>query len=216
MTDPNLPNGAPDPNQPGSAPPPPPPPPGGFSSAPPPPPGGGYGAPGGDPYQPAPGYGVPPPSANPFAGLGKRFLARLIDYLLIGIPLGIILTVVGLRANGLVYNIITTVVIVGYFLFMETSKGGTFGKIWLGMSVTDQNGSSPITMDASLKRNWWMLLNIVGGIAILNLLAGIASLVIVIIIAVTISSDPRNQGWHDKLGSTLVMDHPPAPQGAQQ
>lgn len=211
MTDSNVPNGASDPNQQASAPPPPPP---GGSNAPPPPPGSGYGAPSGDPYQPAPGYGVPPAAANPFGGLGKRFLARLIDYLLIGIPLAIILSVLGLNATGIVYNAITTAVLVGYFLFMETSKGGTFGKTWLGMSVTDQNGSSPISMDASLKRNWWMLLNIVGGVAILNFVAGLASLVIVIIIAVTISSDARNQGWHDKLGGTLVLDRPPSPQGA--
>ena len=227
MSDPNLPDGTSDPNQPGSAPPPPPPPSGGFGapppppsggySAPPPPPGGGYGAPPADPYQPAPpGYGVPPAAANPFGGLGKRLLARIIDSLLVGIPLTIVLSIVGVNAGGALSNVIIGIASFAYFVLMETSKGGTFGKTWLGMSVTDQNGSSPISMDASVRRNWWMLLSVVGFVPILALISGLASLVIVIIIAVTISSDPRNQGWHDKLGNTLVMDHPPALQGGQQ
>jgi uncharacterized RDD family membrane protein YckC len=207
MSDPNLPNGAPppDPNQPASAPPPP-------------PPGAGYGAPpAGDPYQPAPGYGVPPAAANPFGGVGKRLLARIIDGLLVGIPLSILLSVLpGVRLGGLVSNAVIGIASFAYFVFMETSKGATFGKQWLGMSVADQNGSSPITTDASFRRNWWMLLGVVGGIPVIGLLASLASLVIVIVIAVTISSDARNQGFHDKMGKTLVLDRPPGAVGAQQ
>jgi uncharacterized RDD family membrane protein YckC len=93
-----------------------------------------------------------------------------------------------------------------YFLFLETSQGGTLGKQWLNMRVTDSASASPISMDASVRRNWWMLLGALGGIPVIGLLASLASLVIVIIIAVTISSDARNQGWHDKLGNTLVLD----------
>lgn len=210
MSDPNLPGGTPppDPSQPPSAPPPPPPPP--------PPPGAGYAQQPGQPYQAAPpGYGAPPPAANPFGGLGKRFLSRIIDGLLIGIPLSIILGILGIDAGGLLSNAIIGIVSFAYFLFMETSKGGTFGKTWLGMSVADEAGSSPISMDASVRRNWWMLLSVLGGVPILNLISGLASLVIVIIIAVTISSDGRNQGWHDKLGKTLVLNRPPV-LGAQQ
>ena len=208
MTDPNLPDGTPppDPGQPGSAPPPPPPP----------PPGAGFSQQPGQPYQAAPpGYGAPPPAANPFGGVGKRLLSRIIDGLLIGIPLSIILGIFGARSGGVVSNAVIGIVSFAYFVFMETSKGGTFGKTWLGMSVADEAGSSPITTDASVRRNWWMLLSVLGGVPIIGLITALASLVIVIVIAVTISSDARNQGFHDKMGKTLVLNRPPAPAAAQ-
>ena len=39
---------------------------------------------------------------------------------------------------------------------------------------------------------------------ILGLIAGLAVLVAVIAIAVTISTDPLKRGWHDKFGNTSV------------
>ena len=39
---------------------------------------------------------------------------------------------------------------------------------------------------------------------ILGLIASLAELVAVIAIAVTISTDPLNRGWHDKFGNTSV------------
>jgi uncharacterized RDD family membrane protein YckC len=153
--------------------------------------------------------GAPPPTppGGGYGGLGKRFGARLIDYLLVGIPVSIILGVLpGIRLGGLISNAVVAVAVFAYFLFLETSQGATFGKQWLKMAVTDESGSSPISMDASMRRNWWVLLGVLGGVPVLGALSSLASLVIVIIIAVTISSDGRNQGWHDKLGGTLVVD----------
>lgn len=147
------------------------------------------------------------PAGTAYAGLGKRFLARIIDGLLVGIPLTIILAVLpGVRAGGLVGNAVISVAGFAYFLFLETSQGATLGKQWLKMAVRDQAGSSPISTDASMRRNWWVLLGVLGGVPVIGAIASLASLVIVIIIAVTISSDDRNQGWHDKLGGTLVVD----------
>lgn len=151
--------------------------------------------------------GPGPQTGAAYGGLGKRFLARLIDALLIGIPLGIILGVIpGISFAGWVGGVVSSIVGFAYFLLMETSQGATFGKQWLGMTVAGQTDTSPISMDASARRNWWMLLGVVQGIPFIGWLAGLASLVIVIVIAVTISSDPRNQGWHDKLGGTFVLE----------
>lgn len=79
MSDPTVPPGTPEPNQPASTPPPPPPPPSGGYSAPPPPPPppppGGYGTPqyGAVPPPPPPGaYPQPTPGASPFS-VGQAF-----------------------------------------------------------------------------------------------------------------------------------------------
>jgi uncharacterized RDD family membrane protein YckC len=159
-----------------------------------------------DQVQPA-GAPPPPPPGGGYGGLGKRFGARLIDYLLVGIPVTIVVALLpGIPVGGLISNVVVAAAVFVYFLFLETSQGATFGKQWLKMAVTDESGGSPISMDASMRRNWWVLLGALQGIAVIGLLASLASLAIVIIIAVTISSDGRNQGWHDKLGSTLVVD----------
>jgi uncharacterized RDD family membrane protein YckC len=157
--------------------------------------------------QAQPAGAAPPPPGGGYGGLGKRFGARLIDGLLVGIPLTIVFAVLpGVSAGGFIANAVIAVAGFAYFLFLETSQGATFGKQWLKMAVTDESGSSPISMDASMRRNWWVLLGVLGGVPVIGALASLASLVIVIIIAVTISSDGRNQGWHDKLGGTLVVD----------
>ena len=192
MSDPNGPTGA-DPSQSNPAPPP--------GAAPPPPP---------------PQYGAAPQAPGPqvgagYGGLGKRFLARLIDGLLVGIPMYIILLVLpGIQPYGLVGYIIMAAAHFAYFLFMETSQGATFGKQWLGMAVRDNSGGAAISMDASMRRNWWILLGALQGIPVLGLIASLASLVIVIVIAVTISSDPQRQGFHDKMANTFVVDPAPA------
>ena len=155
---------------------------------------------------PAPTAG-PAPGGVRYADLGKRFLARLIDALLVGVPLTIVLWLLpGISVGGLIANVLSAVVGLGYFVVLETSQGATFGKQWLGLQVTDEAGTSPITTDASLRRNWWLLLGVLGSIPVIGFLAGLASLAVVIVIVTTISSDARGQGWHDKLAGTLVIE----------
>jgi uncharacterized RDD family membrane protein YckC len=69
----------------------------------------------------------------------------------------------------------------------------------LGYKVVGPDGAHP-TPEVSAKRNAWMLLSVV------PLLGGLAQLVIVIVIAVTINSDPFKRGWHDNFaGGTAVV-----------
>ena len=89
-------------------------------------------------------------------------------------------------------------------MYLETSEGATLGKKVLNLRVADRNDRSPIDTDASVRRNWWMLLGVVSGIPVIGWLASLASLGIAIAIGVTISSDTYNQGWHDKMASTTV------------
>ncbi|HVM20335.1 MAG TPA: RDD family protein [Egibacteraceae bacterium] len=156
---------------------------------------------------PGEGYQQPPvgAGAGAAAGLGKRIVARILDALIVGIPLAIVLGILGVRPGSLVYGVITGVAGFAYFVFLETSNGATLAKQLLSMRVVDASGGT-ISTDASARRNWWMLLSVVQGIPVIGWLASIASLVIVIIIIVTISSDPNNRGWHDKLGDTQVVE----------
>ncbi|MZE79395.1 RDD family protein, partial [Streptomyces sp. SID5475] len=128
-------------------PPPGPPPPGGYGA---PPPGGPYG---GSPYGGP--YGEPDPLAGmpPLASLGRRLLARIIDGLLIGIP-------VGLVAGGLIGGFgfgdnddmgpstgVQLAILLVYFVYeglMLSRSGQTVGKMLMKIRVAMvANGAVP-------------------------------------------------------------------------
>ncbi|MER5557919.1 RDD family protein [Streptomyces sp. NPDC002506] len=211
------------------------PPPGGAGPYGAPPPSGGagpYGGPpppgGGSPYGSAPpppsdpyggGYGGVDPLAGmpPLADYGKRFLARVIDFLIIAVPLGLIEWATSNRVvisttdngdsgteviskaysgTGLLWLLITLVVYVGYDTLMVSKSGQTLGKKLLGLRVAMLNDGSVPTTNASLARA-----------AVLW-----APFVLCcyclwdIVLAITIVADkPYRQGWHDKAGKTVVV-----------
>ncbi|MEO6511698.1 MAG: RDD family protein [Nocardioides sp.] len=169
----------------GSAPPPPPPPPMGQNA---------YGAEA-FPVSPAP---APIAGERP-AGLGSRFLARLIDGLLFLVLNLVILAITNENVAGLIGGIIYLI----YYVYMESSQGHTLGKKWLNMRVHGASGGNP-TMDEAFRRNAWYLLSIFSIIPVLGWILALAGLVAAIAIAVTISSDPLKRGWHDKFANTSV------------
>jgi uncharacterized RDD family membrane protein YckC len=205
-------------------------PPEGSSFQPPPPSEGQQSAPGTPPPAPAPpsepgyGYGGPASSVGQPADLLMRFLARLIDFILLGIVNGIIITIIVAGVFGLsggngfgfgtgagfaaraISAVITAVLYLGYFTLMEHHSGRTIGKMLLKLQTQGPDGSTPTTEQA-LKRNFWVALGILGVIPVVGAVIGsIAELVIVILIAVTIHSSPIREGWHDKLaGGTRVI-----------
>ncbi|MFH8370312.1 RDD family protein [Streptomyces sp. NPDC018031] len=106
------------------------------------PPGGGPGGPyGGGPYGPGGPYGdrfgAPDPLAGmpPLAGLGRRLLARIIDGLLIGIPVALVMALIlggydPVDDTG-ASTVVTVVGALAYFVYeglMLTSSGQTVGK----------------------------------------------------------------------------------------
>lgn len=121
----------------------------------------------GYPPQQFPAYVVAGPTN--YAGIGARFLAALIDGVVIGIPIGIISSVLGAmmatrvigRASGPPYNsgmaandigtffagfgfimILSILITWAYFALMESSSWqGTVGKKVMGIQVTDVNGA---------------------------------------------------------------------------
>jgi uncharacterized RDD family membrane protein YckC len=184
----------------------------------------GYGQPGG--YAPAP---APGQAYGPVQGVGQpadllmRFLARLIDFILLGIVNAIIagillVSIFGLSGGGYgmgmggsyaysaLSGVIGAVIYLGYFTLMESRNGQTVGKLILKLRTEGPDGNPPSTQVA-LKRNFWVAL---GALAVIpfvgGLIGGLAQLAIMIVIAVTISNSPTRQGWHDTFaGGTKVI-----------
>ncbi|MFD3534496.1 RDD family protein [Streptomyces sp. NPDC058664] len=216
----------------GGQPPPSGPPPGG------PPPGGPYGPSGGSPYGPSGGSpydnGVPPPpyggygggygGADPLAGMpplaesGKRILARIIDWVIIAIPLAVIGipfdiytratedgsdfgdTVNSLNGGSqLVFQLITIVAYVAYDTVMTARNGQTIGKKLMKLRVAMLNDGSTPPMSQSLLRA------LVLWLPALICCACLWPLLILILILV---DKPYKQGLHDKAAKTVVVSVP--------
>lgn len=162
-------------------------------------------------YGPAdvpPAGGTPgAPGTQAYAGLGQRFVARLLDGILVGVVTSIVVFILpGINARGLLGGVLSSLAALGYFIVMETSRGATLGKLVLGLKVTDADGRSPISTDASFRRNAWMLLGVLSGVPFFGWLAALVSLAAVVVIAVTISGDERKQGLHDQVAHTVVLE----------
>ena len=160
---------------------------------------------------PAPASGVGAP-----ADLGSRFLARLIDHILLGIVNFVIIVPLivaaaftgvgnginpfgGFSVGSLVAAIITAAITIGYFALMEANTGQTVGKMLIGLKTVGPDGNKP-TMEQALKRNSWYALGIV------PFLGGLAQLAATIYIAVTINNSVTRTGWHDTFaGGTRVI-----------
>lgn len=196
---------------------------------PPPAPEGGYGTPR-DPGQPGygepgsgqPGYqqAPPPPYVTPGVGqpadLLMRFLARLIDYVLLWIVTVLVVSMIVIGtlmgggggylgtgstyATGAVSAVLTAAIYLGYFTLMEARLGQTVGKMLLKLQTQGPGGGRP-TLEQALRRNLWVALGLLGLIPVVGGIIGwLAQLAAMIAIAVTINNSPTRQGWHDHFG----------------
>lgn len=148
-----------------------------------------------------------------------RFLARLVDGVLLGVVYAILSQIIGSilltgfiysRGELLVYYLVTmvlfTAVSIGYFAFMESSRGQTVGKMLLKLQTFGPDGGHP-TMEQAIRRNIMYAASLIGIVPVIGLwLSPLVSLAVVVLIAVGINNDPvRRQGWHDKFaGGTEV------------
>ena len=155
-------------------------------------------------------------------GLGARFVARLVDGVLVAIVQGLVVSLLVVRtfmdsgagfygadnyAASAVYGVLSALIYVGYFAYMESSRGQTIGTMVMNLHTQGPDGTHP-TMEQAVRRNLW------GGASILSIvpviggpIGGLLELVAVIVIAVTINGDPvSRQGWHDRFaGGTRVI-----------
>jgi uncharacterized RDD family membrane protein YckC len=196
--------------------------------------GGAYGTGATPPPPPPPAQGAGQPAAPSRTGgvgqpadLGPRFVARLIDFVLLGIVNAIVVsalvvgTLMGTNAAvvggwGLgtgttwaanaVTTISTTVLTLAYFVLMEHYFGQTVGKMLLKLKTQGPGGGNP-SIEQALRRNAFTAIGILGIIPYVGFLGSLLSLAAVITIMVTINNDnTARHGWHDNFaGGTTVV-----------
>ncbi|MFC9664524.1 RDD family protein [Nocardia sp. NPDC127606] len=138
------------------------------------------------------------------AGIGRRAGARFIDWIIAGF-IGAVLFWILERVTDLPSWI---AILPGagfgflYFVVFEVVTGSTPGKKLLGLHVNGADGAAKPDLVESAKRNAYMLLNLIPW------LGGLLWFIAAIGIAVTVSSSPSKQGWHDKFagGTQVVKD----------
>ncbi|MBD0709889.1 MULTISPECIES: RDD family protein [unclassified Streptomyces] len=195
-----------------------------------------YGPSGGSPYGPSGGSpyggGAPPPpppyggggygGADPLSGMpplaepGRRILARLIDWLIVFIPLAIIGipfdvykratednfgdTVNSFSGGSqLVFQLITIVAYVAYDTVLTARDGRTVGKKLMKLRVAMLNDGSTPPMSQSLLRA------VVLWLPALICCACLWPLILLVLILV---DKPYKQGLHDKAAKTVVVSVP--------
>jgi uncharacterized RDD family membrane protein YckC len=149
--------------------------------------------------QPGPLDGPYPTHAEP-GGLLVRFLARLIDGIIVGIVSSIVMFALHTQSNIMVTGLFTGLLTFVYFVGFEVSQGATLGKKLLGLSVHGPGGAAKPDVKQSAIRNAFTLLPIV------PFVGGLLAVIAIIVIAVTINGSPTKQGKHDELaGGTQVL-----------
>ena len=195
----------------------PPPPPGGAGGGgfppPPPPPYGG----GGDPYGGSGGMPDPLAGMPPLADIGKRLAARIIDVLIIAVPLFLIQLAFGTNrytvernqgedvtevftrsysGSGLIMTLISIVAYVGYDWWFTKKNGQTIGKKVMGLRVAMLNDGTVPQSGPSLSRAALLWLP--------TLICCFCLWPIALFISILVDK-PYKQGLHDKVGKTVVV-----------
>ena len=134
--------------------------------------------------------GVSAQAEMQYVGVGPRFLAILIDSIIIGV-VGAILGVIFRNSPGLSGGV-TGLLALAYFIVLEATQGATLGKMALGLRVTRTDGA-PISWTESIIRN---LLRIIDG------------LFVYLIGAILIWTSPLKQRLGDRVAKTVVVRRP--------
>jgi uncharacterized RDD family membrane protein YckC len=131
------------------------------------------------------GTGVAAPATAAYAGFWRRAAAILIDALILAIPSGIVLGILGRGAGNLAVLVLDWL----YFAYQESSEAqATIGKRALGIKVTDLEGNR-LTFGRATGRYFAKILS--------TITLGIGYL----LAAFTV----RKQALHDMVASTLVV-----------
>jgi uncharacterized RDD family membrane protein YckC len=180
--------------------------------------------PGGQPpqYVPTPGpyapqmagYPVPAFAAGKtYGGFWIRLVARIVDGIILTVPLGVIFIVFAVLAGGIasqtnstdqnakaavglgivgVWLLVVTLATVGtviYFVYFWGTSGSTLGMRIFSLRIVDADTGAPIGIARAIVR---YLMSIVNSVACY-------------IGWIWVAFDPRKQGWHDKVANSIVL-----------
>ena len=138
-----------------------------------------------DPQPAVPAYAPSGPS-GPRASFGRRFVAALIDGIMLGVVNGILFGVLG---KGAGYGI-GTLISLAYFTYFEGSGSGqTVGKRVMSIRVIDFSAGGPIGYPRAAIR--WV--------------GRILSFVVCLLGYLWMLWDKEKQTWHDKIANTVVV-----------
>jgi uncharacterized RDD family membrane protein YckC len=137
-------------------------------------------------------------SRHAYAGFWIRFIAYFIDSLIIGIPIAVLfIAFLGtpaasdpaqLQSISSVFNLVYLAVSFGYFVFFW-SQGSTPGMRLFRIRVADQSTFETIGAGkAALRYVGWVISSFCCAIGF-----------------IWAAFDGRKQGWHDKIGGTVVV-----------
>jgi uncharacterized RDD family membrane protein YckC len=142
-------------------------------------------------------------------GIGRRFAALFIDYLILTLVVNVILFLIiapifnpfqnisvppteidqsTIILFNLVMNFIALLIVGIYFVSFWATKGQTLGKMALGIKVVTTNGL-PVSF----------------GRAILRFIGYIVGSIIIWLGFIWAGFDGKRQGWHDKMANTYVV-----------
>jgi uncharacterized RDD family membrane protein YckC len=138
-------------------------------------------------------------SGRAYAGFWIRFVVYLIDSLILSVPIAVVtVALLGggaaiqdptqVQATSRVVNLIYLAISFGYFVFFWT-RGATLGMRLFGIRVADQTTFETIGV----------------GKAILRYIGWLVSSFCCAIGFIWAAFDGRKQGWHDKIGGTVVI-----------
>jgi uncharacterized RDD family membrane protein YckC len=129
-----------------------------------------------------------------YASFGARFLAGLIDCILVSIVTGALGALFGFGRSGggntfSSYNPFSILALV-YYVLMISKYGATIGKKVLGIRVQDEQTGANLTIGGAILRE------VVG-----KFLSGIVFLLGYF----WMLWDPKKQTWHDKIAKSIVV-----------
>lgn len=127
-----------------------------------------------------------------YAGSGSRFLAAIIDNIIlaiVGFVLGIVVGLVMGKNGGFLNLILSVIISVYYWVFYQRSQGQTLGKKAMGIKVVDLAGNKPTAMTFFLR----------------EIIGKLVSSIILFIGYLMILWDGKKQGLHDKIAGTVVI-----------
>jgi uncharacterized RDD family membrane protein YckC len=139
-------------------------------------------------------------SRHAYAGFWIRFIAYVIDSLIVGIPIGVLYFILSAGAGAAtqdvtqlqtyvgVVNLLAFALTFGYFVYFW-SQGSTPGMSLFGLRVADAATFQSIGV----------------GKAVLRYIGWIVASFCCSIGLIWAAFDSRKQGWHDKIGGTVVI-----------
>lgn len=134
------------------------------------------------PAQPAPAGGGPQPRAS----FGVRFVALLIDVVILGVIGGIL----GAILNQQIAGLLNTLIGLGYYTYLEGSPAGqTIGKRAMSIRVVDYGTGGSIDYTK----------------AFIRYIGKILSGIVCLLGYFWMLWDKEKQTWHDKIATTTVV-----------